>query len=1007
MHLLIDLQACQTQDSRHRGIGRYSLALAEVMILEGHARKHKVSMMLSDRFEDTLFDLRQKFTPLLGAKNVHVLALPSPSLIPAVGPVTSAKIDEDLRLGLITQIAPDVVHIASLFEWPEVAATAATRENGPRTVVTLYDLIPLQYPDLYLADKNVRVHYYRRLHSLMQADLILSISESSRKEALDILGLPQERLVNISSAIDRQFRIAPPTLDQEADIRKKYGIDAGYVMYTGGIDHRKNIEGLLAGFACLPENLRSSLQLVVVCSIQSEDRARLSKLARAHGLLAKQVVFTGFVSDAELVALYNLAALFVFPSLHEGFGLPLLEAMACGVPSIGANNSSIPEVLAMPEALFDPRSPQDMARVMGAALSDKDFAQRLRHNGLHRASLFAWRHCANRAWSAIETLCKPADAVSQSPAVSFNKTNHLGRRLRLAFVSPWPPQASGISAYSVRLVVALSRHYDIDLVAEDAFPADHPLLSSFTVRQPDWLREHAADFDRILYHMGNSSFHTYMLELLPDAPGLIVLHDCYLSGLFYHLERSSETPHIFDSSLWRSHGPQAVQHRYLQSAESALYRYTANQLVLQNAIGVITHSEWAVHRLINDHGVHWKALCRTASFACQPKHYSQGRAHARMRARQALRLPLDAFLVCSFGMLDQTKCNLQLLQAWQRSELFTCPDARLVCVGQVAENAYALEIRRLVGQFPSAEITGHVDDKAYALWLDACDVAVQLRTLSRGETSAAIFDCFSHQLALVYNAHGPAAELPAEIAWRLPDIEPEALTPLVVDALNALFKNPNLRNSLAQAGYEWVLKHHHVVVAAQEYHAHIEDLYASSAAARSLVTNGSLAKRLQPMRANIAEVLPILAACTVRNQRGLRGRRLVLDTTALSCEHASTWLAAHLPHWMGDWPADLTMEVVQTENGVWKTHRQAVSAALSVPTALADEDLLCVHEDIWVSLRTDRSDPRADGAKHPGLHAHQFWTLDVADVTRSISAADAVAVLKKWLDCDSSQMMCE
>src|SRR6202011_327402 len=140
----------------------------------------------------------------------------------------------------------------------------------------------------------------------------------SRQEAINVLGFAPERVVNISTAIDDHFRPLEVSPEQRAALHQRYGIRGGFVLYTGGIDYRKNIEGLVQAYAMLPALTRATLQLVVVCSIRPEDRKRLQAAGRLHGLADHELVLTGFVPEDELVQLYNLARLFVFPSLHEG-----------------------------------------------------------------------------------------------------------------------------------------------------------------------------------------------------------------------------------------------------------------------------------------------------------------------------------------------------------------------------------------------------------------------------------------------------------------------------------------------------------------------------------------------------------------------------------------------------------------------------------------------------------------------------------------------------------------
>jgi len=179
----------------------------------------------------------------------------------------------------------------------------------------------------------------------------------------------------------------------------------------GGYEARKNLPGLLAAYALLPAHVRAGHQLVVASRLADAQRRELEGHAARHGLTADELVLTGYVSDAELVALYGAATLFVLPSLHEGFGLPALEAMACGAAVVGSNSTSIPEVIGLDEALFDPACPRSIAARMEAVLVDPALRERLRVHGRAQARKFSWDQSAQRALRALEQHAASSAAV--------------------------------------------------------------------------------------------------------------------------------------------------------------------------------------------------------------------------------------------------------------------------------------------------------------------------------------------------------------------------------------------------------------------------------------------------------------------------------------------------------------------------------------------------------------------------------------------------------------------
>ena len=251
---------------------------------------------------------------------------------------------------------------------------------------------------------------------MRRAALALAISEATRTEAIEHLGLDPNTVVNISTAADSMFRsYAPRDLDQSGTLGRM-GIARPFVMYTGGPDRRKNIDGLVKGWALLRPAVRQSHQLVVVCRLSDGHQSALRALAAQCGMGSDELLLPGFVPDDDLVALYNLAKVFIFPSWHEGFGLPVLEAMACGTAVLAANTSSLPEVVGRADALFDPMDASAIAAALQRVLTDDSLRANLRAHGLQRARLFSWTSTARRALDAFEALAARVSPVEESAA---------------------------------------------------------------------------------------------------------------------------------------------------------------------------------------------------------------------------------------------------------------------------------------------------------------------------------------------------------------------------------------------------------------------------------------------------------------------------------------------------------------------------------------------------------------------------------------------------------------
>lgn len=401
MRIIIDLQGAQN-GSRHRGIGRYSLSLAKALVKNRNG--HQIFVLLNGLFPETLADIREGFAGILPSENFIVFHAHGPVDELASDNAWRTQAAEITREQVIRSIAPDFLLISSLIEGAcDNTVTSVGHIYSPtRTAVILYDLIPYLDQEKYLGWASAKNWYFRKLDSLKRADVLLAISNSARLEVVDHLGMEEDRVINISSAVTADFTAAAlPPAERKASLRQ-LGITRKFLMHTSALDERKNFEGLIKAFAALPKGLRREYQLVLVCKISDEDRSRLNSLAHESGLAQGEMVLTGFVHDRDLISLYSECHLFVFPSFHEGFGLPVLEAMCCGAAVIGSNTSSIPEVVGREDALFDPGSTQSIAALIEKVLSDKAFWQQLKDHAAVQAKRFSWDQSAKTAIQAME-----------------------------------------------------------------------------------------------------------------------------------------------------------------------------------------------------------------------------------------------------------------------------------------------------------------------------------------------------------------------------------------------------------------------------------------------------------------------------------------------------------------------------------------------------------------------------------------------------------------------------
>ena len=939
MRLVVDLQGAQGSN-RMRGIGRYALLFAQALVRNRGG--HEVLIALNGMFPETIAPIRSTFHGLLPQNNIRVWD--------AVSPVAAREAKNEWRLrassivreGFLAALKPDIVHISSLFEGfvDNVVTGVDGRESGFPTSVSLFDLIPHIHAEHYLAEPAMRRWYAGKLEELRRADLCLAISESSRLEGIDHLGLSATNTINVSCDADPMFRRVSLTSQERSDLIGKFGLKREFVMYTGGIDFRKNVEGLIRAFGALPSSLRARYQLVIVCAIDPATRHRLESLARAHGFGKDELVLTGYVPDADLLALYNCCALFVFPSWHEGFGLPLLEAMRCGAPVIGARASSLVEILDFDAALFEPRSDEAMSQAMAAALANETLRAQLIENGGRRSKAFSWDKTAQQALSAMEALHVQRAALRVAPtSLNFPKR-------RLAYVSPLPPLRTGIADYSAELLPELNRHYEVEVISDQNEVSDSWIKENLRIRPVDWFRKHSHLFDRVLYHFGNSEFHQHMFDLLEEIPGVVVLHDFYLSGVIAHRGMLGDRPGYWLRELYHSHGYlAAVARASTQDCAEVIWEYPCNLRVLASALGTIAHSNYSValaRRWYNQSPERWAVvpLLRVAD-----------RGGDRVAARHALGLKEDSILVCSFGLLGPTKLNHRLIEAWSQSSLALDPRCRLVFVGQNESGAYGASLVKALatcGGRDRVSIAGWSEKETFKTYLAAADIAVQLRARSRGETSAAVLDCMNHGIATIVNANGSQAELSPDAVYLLRD---DFSNEELATALDKLRDDAILRNSMGSAARRIIQERHDPARCARKYFEAVEKFYAEAPTTPLRLARAIAAlDQTAPSDGELVSLGRSIARSFPSEQP-----QLLVDVSELVKRDGRSGIQRAVRKILEEWllrpPSGYRVEPVYAELGQgYRYARRFTMEFLGCAPALSDEPIDFAYGDVFVGL---------------------------------------------------------
>jgi glycosyltransferase involved in cell wall biosynthesis len=584
MRIVLDLQGAQS-DSRFRGIGRYSTALAQA-IARG-AKQHEVWLALSGRYPESAANLSEEFANLIPRERIQLFELPGPVAELDIRNSWRMQTAELLREKFFSDLRPDIVHMSTIFEGfhNEVVASVGRLDKNIPTAVTLYDLIPLLHPERFLADPVRKRCYLRRAQSLKRADLLLAISESSRREAIETLQILPERITTIGAGVSEWFNAEDVLEESRQALMEKHGIRKPFILSAGTADPHKNLGALIAAFGLLPDELRRTHQLAISGKIaEQERRTLLFRLPKS--LTTDDVVFVGYVTDEDLCLLYRTCTLFVLPSLHEGFGLPLVEAMACGAPVIGSNCTSIPEIIDRPEALFNPQSPQAIADCMSRVLSNGAIRRSLQDWGRERSKVFKWEYCGRKALAAFEVLHSENTGTKSAFFPSLPQ-----RRPSLAFVGPLPPAETPSAKCAATILPFLSRYYDIVCITEQDDVLDDWVATEFPVHNLEWFKQRANTFERIFYQLGNSLRHKHMFKFIAEHPGVVELHDLHIGETLDWMDRSGYAPGIFVRFLYDSHGFFALKKDHDAGRAASIRKFPCIVPIFQASFGVIVHSD--------------------------------------------------------------------------------------------------------------------------------------------------------------------------------------------------------------------------------------------------------------------------------------------------------------------------------------------------------------------------------------------------------------------------------
>ncbi|MBU3689415.1 MAG: hypothetical protein B7C54_01670 [Acidimicrobiales bacterium mtb01] len=725
--ILIDARPINHPTAGQRGIGRYTAGLISGLSAAGA----DVVAACSSRAECDLV----------------IATVPGIDVRPWKPELVREVVDRDAWY-IATQL---MLHPMTLDPVPR-----AVSEARLPVAAVMYDVIPERFPSRYLNHPQSRQLSAVRTMLARSLDGLLAISSFTAETACRELGVPMNRVVSIGAGVGEVF--TPSKDDPWPGLRRLVELGVSrrrrlVVAVTGG-DQRKNTEALIRAWSLLGERSRRNCQLVVACAVGSSVLARWAETVNESGLaLGRDVVFTDSVSDEELVLLHRAATLAVFPSLEEGFGLPVAEAAAVGCPVICSDTSSLPEVIGSEEALFSPYDVRSIARAIEWGIHDEAHRTRLLEAAGRARHEWTWLRTGQRTLHALDHFSSHVD-IARRRAI----------RSKVAICAPPRTSPSAIGSYTANVVDDLVARAtaDIELFVDLSGTSDRPGSGKWMASAIGRYR-HDYEFDHVVCALGSSSHHLSTAFVAESFPTHLWLHEASLAGCYLHAVAHSSSSEWGKAFIERRSELGADFHS-LAPEDFQVRGIPLLRAVLAKARSVVVSSVAAAERVVS------------SSVDCPP----------------VLVLPL-AFpdvpgvvtkpirRVVSIGWLGTNK-RLEVL-----AHVARLAAVDVVFIGPTVPRAVdgLRATARELGVSERISILGQLSEERLHHEILASRVGIQLRADSTGQRSAAVNDLLARGLPVVTNI----AEESVGSGLRFADttgLEDETAAQLVVESVGGL-----------------------------------------------------------------------------------------------------------------------------------------------------------------------------------------------------------------------------
>lgn len=643
----------------------------------------------------------------------------------------------------------------------------------------LHDVIPLIMP-VAAWSTIVRKEYSRRLDFLKEQGVsLLCNSKATRMDFEEHVGKCPSMYVTLLAADSKKFY----RQRQNTGIQKN-----ATIVFTGGFDYRKNIDGAVQAFAeaCRKykgNSLIDRAEFKLVCSATEEQKEKFYQMAERLGV-RNRVVLTGYISDEALADLYYTCDVFFFPSLYEGFGLPIVEAMLGGAFILSANNSSLPEVCGGHALLCDAKDISGMAdKILEALIAANEESLSDKQQRQEYALSFSWEKTAAQTLEAFENHMKRNAPIKQGGLA----------KKKLAVITPWPMQESGIANYIYKLTPYLAEYFDIDIFVDNTVLTRKQYLKNeygglYMLGELDQMH---GNYNHLLYQIGNNAEHHSGVYLyLKKYPGIAEIHDYVLHPFFYHAYFLRNKRDIYRTALIQGYGDTGAEH----------YQFVQDKRISPNNEGFpMSHSVAAISKRVLFHN-HWSSAqiqkTKFIPLACFDKENLPAQEQEKQEeyVRKKYGLHKSEFLISCFGFINRNKRPEVVLQAIK--ELIGLGyQLKLVFWGKQGMDG----LEELVNQMNlenTVSLTGYLDKPEYEAGLSLSDLVINLRYPSMGEASGTLCEAFKYGKPVLVSGINQYCEFPDEVCWKVPVGDGEV--PCLVKMISYLIDHSDVRRALGE-----------------------------------------------------------------------------------------------------------------------------------------------------------------------------------------------------------------